>query len=271
MNDNTLSVIYFGDETYYRKKKCGLSLIDQLLLSVNSIRNNWSKIVDIYFFHSETLSARTQHELYLLKVHIQKTDRVIEPEFPLSNKILVGEFYKGDKDILFLDCDTIIHKPINFEQENDILVAYDALKNIEREDYIKISNFLQLNLEDIELYDSPAFEYYFNDKIRQFSVFNSGVFFLKKEIQHKFYYEYENIFSALYSEFKTAKWKFYIEQIAFCMTIVKLKLNYSIFPKGYNFVCTPRADFLKNWDNNKIIIEHYAGDNGSPLNFDNKS
>lgn len=271
MNDNTLSVIYFGDETDYRKKKCGLSLMEQLLLSVNSIRNNWSKVVDIYFFHSETLSARTLHELHLLKVHIQKADRVIETEFPLSNKILIGELYKGDKDILFLDCDTIIHKPVNLETDNEMLVAYDAMKNIETEDYIKVFDFLKLNLADIELYESPAFEYYFHDKTKQFPVFNSGVFFLKKNLQHDFYFQYKRTFSDLYSKFKTDKWKFYIEQIAFSMTIVKLKINYSIFPKGYNFICTPRADFLKNWDKNKIIIEHYAGDNGSPISFNHKS
>lgn len=271
MNDSNIAVIYFGDETDFRKKKCGLSLIEQLLLSVNSLRNNWSKTVDVYLFHSKSLSETTLNNLRQLDVQVKQSESVIESDFPLSNKILVGNCYEGSKDILFLDCDTIIHKPVNLKTDSEMLVAYDAMKNIERDDYIKVSELLQLDLADIKLYESPAFEYYFHDKTNQFPVFNSGVFFLKNKLQHDFYSEFKKTFSDLYGKFKTDKWKFYIEQIAFSMTIVKLKINYSIFPKGYNFICTPRADFLKNWDKNKIIIEHYAGDNGSPISFNHKS
>ncbi len=265
MEDKEIAVVYFGDETDSRKKKCGLSLIEQLLLSVNSIRNNWSKEVEIYFFHTKVLSELTLNELQGLNVQVQQAEYVIEPEFPLSNKILVGDFYKGIKDILFLDCDTLIHRPVHIETENEMLVAYDAMKNIEVEDYVKVFDLLKLDLVNIELFESPAFEYYYNSREKQFPVFNSGVFFIKKNLQRDFYLDYKRIFSELYCRFKTAKWKFYIEQIAFCMTIVKLKINYSIFPQGYNFICTPRAEFLKSWDKNKIIIEHYAGDNGVPI------
>ena len=267
MDDSKIAVVYFGDETDFRKKKCGLDLIEQLYLSVNSLRNNWSKTVEVYFFHTRSLSEITLNNLRELNVQVLQSESVIEPEFPLSNKILVGDLYKANKDILFLDCDTVIHKPVNLETDSEMLVAYDAMKNIEVQDYNKVSNFLQLDFADIELYDSPAFEYYFHDKKKQFPVFNSGVFFLKKQLQKDFYLEYKRTFSDLYAKFKMDKWKFYIEQIAFSMAIVKLKINYSIFPKGYNFICTPRADFLKSWDKSKIIIEHYAGDNGSPISF----
>lgn len=267
MTDKQLSVIYFGDETTFRKKQCGLTLIEQLLLSVKSLRSNWSKAVNVYFFHSSDLSNSTKESLLHLNVTTKKSNRVIESEFPLSNKILVGELYRSNNNILFLDCDTIIHKPIEIDINEDMYVTYDALKNLTSDEYNSVMSHIHIDKPKGEIFESPSFEYYYHDNLGQFPVFNSGVFFLKKSLQKSFYFEYEQTFKTLYDKFKTDRWRFYIEQIAFCMTITKLKINYSIFPKGYNYICTPRADFLKDWDKNKIIIEHYAGDNGRPINI----
>jgi len=265
MNEKLLSIIYFGDETTFRQKQCGLTLIEQLLLSVKSLRANWSKTVEVYFFHSTDLSNPTKESLLQLNVITQKSNRIIEPKFPLSNKILVGELYCSDKNILFLDCDTIIQKPVNIDTSAEMLIAYDALKNLTRKEYESVVSCLDISLPTGEIYDSPSFEYYYHDNAKQFPVFNSGVFYLNKSLQQTFYFEYEQTFKTLFDNFKTDRWKFYIEQIAFCMTICKLKIDYKIFPKGYNYICTPRADYLKDWDTNKIIIEHYAGDNGRPI------
>jgi len=268
MNEKTVTVVYFGEETENRRKQCGLSLIEQLLLSIRSIRQNWSKSVDIHVYHFWPLSSATQLELTLLGATIYASTNLIESQFPLSNKILIGNLYNGNKDILFLDCDTVVHYPVEIATSFEMMVAYDVIKNVDKKDYIEIARCILVELPKIDIYESPAFEYYYYDNIKQFPVFNSGVFFLSKRLQQLFYNEYKKIFFSLYKNFKNHAWNFYIEQISFCMTIIKLKIKYSLFPKGFNFICTPRADFLKNWDKQTVVIEHYAGNNGSPFSFE---
>lgn len=264
---NDLNIFYCGDETNYRKKKVGLTIMDQLILSIKSIRKNWSKDVKIFFIHTRSLASNNQLKLQKLKVKCIKANSGIEPEFPMSNKILVGKYFNKNANLLFLDCDTIIHKKINPNWNSEMLVAYDVLKSLSKSEYSEFFKNIQLNLPKGIISHSPAFDYYYNKKKKLFPNFNAGVFYINKKLIKKFYSEYENIFRKSYNKFKYKKWLFYIEQLSFCAAIVKLKINYQIFPKGYNFICTPRADYLKKWPKDKIYIEHYAGDTSKPINF----
>lgn len=268
MKTERLTVGYVGDETDVRSKKYGAKIIDQLAMSITSIRSNWSSSVQIIFIHTKPLSSRTISILDGLKVMSKRARRVLEPTFPIANKILLGETYRGNNDILFLDCDTIVHQPLNFDLSKDMLIAFDALQDVTSQYYTKLYKSLNIAFPTGRFSEKPSYEYYYNNNTSLFPLVNSGVFFIKNHLLKKFYASYEDNFHKTYALFKNDM-DFYFDQICFALTMKQLEIPFNYFPKGYNFICTPRAPYLKNWPKSQIYIEHYAGDSSKPLVFYN--
>ena len=262
--DQNIIVAYAGDETNTRSKIGGYTLMKQLFTSINSVRKNWSKDVEIVFIHTKPLSKHTEKMLKELNVVSLHAKRKVSDIFPIANKFLIGETYKGNKDILFLDCDTIIHRPIYFDTSSDMLVAFDALQDISEERYRRLYHALGVDFPSGRFSEKPSYEYYYHDKKDLFPLINTGVYFIKNIHKDIFYKQLEQNFHKTYSLFK-GEMGFYFDQICFALTMIQLGLHYIFFPKGYNFICTPRAPYLKDWPTNKIFIEHYAGDNGVPF------
>ena len=265
--EQLVSVVYCADEHDYRQKRCGLSLANQLLISLESLRTNWSKLVDVYLFHTAPLTQRLSDQLQALKVKPISVNGPLQSGFPLANKILVGAGYSGSKDILFLDCDTRIYRPPVFDTNREIGVSFDALQAVSYETYRDFFGFLKLPMPSGEVFPDPAFQYYRRGISNQFPQFNSGVYFLKKCQQTPFYVEWQRLFRKAHAHFAGSTWEFYLEQLSFAAAILSLKLDVGLFPPGINFICTPRAPYLKDWPQEDIIIEHYAGDTSQPLVF----
>ena len=213
------------------------------------------------------MSKHTEKILKGLNVVSLHAKRKVSDIFPIANKFLVGETYKGNKDILFLDCDTIVHKPIFFDTSSDMLVAFDALQDVSEERYRKLYKDLDVKFPNGRFSDKPSYEYYYHDTIDLFPLINTGVYFIKNEHKEIFYKQLEQNFHRTYVLFKN-EMNFYFDQICFVLTMIQLDLHYNFLPKGYNFICTPRAPYLKDWPKDKIFIEHYAGNNSQPLIFD---
>lgn len=264
--ENNIVVIYTGDETKTREKLSGQTIIDQMLKSIDSVRQNWSQDVEIVFVHTEPLSEQTRNKLFKLNVVPLQADRKVSMEFPIANKFLVGGTYQGEKDILFLDCDTVVHQPISFELSADLLVAFDALQDVSEEHYRKLYKTLGASFPSGSFTGKPSYEYYYNDRTDLFPLLNTGVYFIKNEHKNVFYAKLEENFQKTYELFKD-EMTFYFDQICFALTMIQLELHYQYLPKGYNFICTSRAPYLKHWQKDKIFIEHYAGNNSQPLVF----
>jgi len=265
--ENAAAAIYCADEHDYRRKQCGLRLSDQLLISIDSLRSNWSKHVDVYVFHTGLLSERLLRQLEEYRVKVVHGRAPLRQEYLLANKILVGRDYQDRKDILFLDCDTRFHRGLTFDSEADIVVAYDALQAIAHEEYQTFFECVNVPMPNGLICKDLAYQYYCHGVAKQFPQFNSGVFFLKKRLQKLFYDEWETIFLLAYEHFRMMRWAFYLEQLSFTAAILKLDLNYKLFPPGINFICTPRAPDLCAWPREQISLEHYAGDTSRPLVF----
>jgi hypothetical protein len=265
--EQKIVVIYTGDETKAREKLSGQTIVDQMLNSVHSIRQNWSTNVEVIFIHTEPVSQQTQSKLAELKVTPLLANRKVSAEFPIANKFLVGEVYQGSKDILFLDCDTIVHQPPSFELSADLLVAFDALQDVSEERYRRLYKKLGVRFPTGDFTKKPSYEYYYNDRENLFPLINTGVYLIKNKYKDVFYKRLEENFQKTYELFKD-EMTFYFDQICFAPTMLQLGLNYQYLPKGYNFICTPRAPYLKDWPKDKIFIEHYAGNNSRPLVFD---
>ncbi|MHA7773853.1 hypothetical protein [Roseibium sp. M-1] len=264
--EENLVVIFTGDETNSRKKADGTTLIDQLFLSIKSIRKNWSTGVEIVFIHTQPLSAATLCQLSDLKVTNVNAARKVDASFPIANKMLVGEGYRGDKDILFLDCDTIVHQPLDFDVSQAAIVAFDALQDVSEDTYRKLYTVLGVEFPIGDFSDRPSYDYYVHERRDMFPLINTGVYFLKNNLKDSFYTALQDNFHKTYETFR-GELDFYFDQICFALTLHQLGVEYTYFPKGYNFICTPRAPYLKEWPRNQIFIEHYAGDNSSPLVF----
>jgi len=264
--ENNIVVVYTGDETKTRKKLSGQTLIDQMLKSIDSVRQNWNEDVEIVFIHTESLSEQTQDKSNGLTVTSLQANRKVSSKFPIANKFLVGETYQGNKDILFLDCDTIIHQPISLESSADLLIAFDALQDISEYHYRKLYNTFGIAFPCGSFTKKPSYEYYYNDRTDLFPLFNTGVYFIKNKHKDVFYKKLEKNFQKTYELFKN-EMTFYFDQICFALTVIQFGLHYQYLPKGYNFICTPKAPYLKNWPKDKIFIEHYAGNNSRPLIF----
>jgi hypothetical protein len=260
-------VAYAGDETRARQKVYGASIIDQMFASVDSIRKNWSVDVEIVFIHTEPLSASILERLSLLNVSPLRAGRKVSSEFPIANKFLVGPTYRGPKDILFLDCDTIVHRPLDFQTTMEMLVALDALQDVAEDRYRRLYAAVGVELPRGDFSYRPSYEYYYNDRIDLFPLLNTGVYYVKNKHKDAFYSRLELNFFKTYDLFRD-ELTFYFDQICFALTAVELGLRYEYFPKGYNFICTPRASHLRDWPRDKIFIEHYAGDSSRPLEFD---
>src|ERR1035438_1068908 len=123
---NQMSVVYCSDAHDYRKKTCGLNLLDQCLTSVESLRSNWSNEIDVFLIHTADLPTPSKRQLGLLKVKTILGKGPLQAGFLLANKILVGRDYDGTNDLLFLDCDTRVHRAPVFDRRKDIVVSFDA-------------------------------------------------------------------------------------------------------------------------------------------------
>ena len=265
IDKSNLSVIYSGDHSDYRRKAFGATLIDQALMSIKSIRNNWSSDIPIYFTHTEHLPDSILSQMKYLNVQTWQESRYAFPEFPLGNKINFCTVPVETEFLLFLDCDTVVHKSLSIDSSADILVAYDALLALSEKDFRLLFRHLKVEFPKGKFYDSPAFEYYIQDRQDIFPAWNSGVFFLRSKHRYLLAECWSNMLQVAYDRFSTSSWSFYLEQASFIASIIALDFNYDILPKGYNFICTPRARHLEHWDHNKIYIEHYAGNTSEPL------
>jgi hypothetical protein len=217
--------------------------------------------------HIADLPIAFKKRLDALKVHTLFCNGPLQAHFPIANKILVGRNYGDVSDFLFLDCDTRIHRAPVFDRHKDIVVSFDALQSVPLVTYQMFFAFLNVVFPAGRLFNAPAFEFYFHGIYDQFPQYNSGVFFLKKGLQKQFYEEWERIFRKVYLRFADVEWCFYLEQLSFIATIQTLGLDVGLFPAGINFICTPRAPYLKDWPQEGIVIEHYAGDTSRPLVF----
>jgi len=264
--ENNIIVVYTGDETRVREKLSGQTIIDQMIKSINSVRQNWSTDVEIMFIHTEQLTKETEHALKKLNVTSVQSNRKVSVEYPIANKFLVGENYTGSKDILCLDSDTIIHQPVRFNVSNDVLVAFDALQDVSEEVYRKLYTSLGVSFPMGYFTEKPSYEYYYHNRTDLFPLLNIGVYFIKNKHKDIFYKYLEENFLKTFELLKNED-AFYSSQICFALTIFQLGLNHGYFPKGYNFICTPRAPYLIDWPKDKIFIEHYAGDSSRPLVF----
>jgi hypothetical protein len=266
--EDRVAVVYCGDPGNFRRKQCGLTLVDQLFASIESLRQIWSASIDVYFIHTQPLQATTRDHLHALNVTTVKANEPLCRDFPMANKILVGDYYRSHKDLLFLDCDTRFHRRLEIEPSHEIYAAYDVLQAVSKDIWQEFFHFLGVSLPHAQLLTTPAAAYYAVGDTRQFPQLNSGVFFLKRSRVLSFYAEWKRILLAARSRFGSTDWEFYIEQLSFIATIVSLRLDLGIFPPGINFICTPRASGLAYWPADRIIIEHYAGDTSRPLVFD---
>lgn len=263
--DNT-TVLYSGDETNFRRKKFGYSLIDQVILSVQSLRQNWSLTVPVYFVHTRELTQQTVQRFKSLNIKPILAGRHIEPKFPMANKLLVGDVRTNTEFNIFVDCDTYFHAPVQVDMNGfDIGIAYDALQTLPAEHMMEICLLLDIPLIHGTIVESPEYEYYIHDRTDIIPAFNSGVILFRSSIRNEFFTEWEHAFHALFAKYRTSSWEFYIEQAACAITIASGQLPFRLLPKGYNFICTPRAPFLADWPQDKIVIEHYAGDTSRPI------
>ena len=263
-----LDVIYCGDHWPNRAKTSGLLLTEQAMLSIQSLRENWSNDVRVLFLHTQDLPQRVKKQLEQLNVKLVRCTRSIEPNHLMANKILPIHIANKNADQLFLDCDTIIHKPIPLKREAEVQLAFDALFPMPIEIYEKAFALRELEVPVGKIYSSPAKEFYLLDDTKQFPAWNAGVHYLNKRIRKKFYKCYLRSFRQLYESFSNSRYEFYIETLAFTTTVFELGLNVEYFSKGINFICTPRADALADWPRSEIIVEHYAGNTSAPLQFD---
>lgn len=265
--EENVIVVFTGDETNARKKDEGRTIMEQMFASIGSIRKNWSTEIEILFIHTEPLSDSSLKRLRQLNVDNINAGRKVDPSFPIANKMLIGEAYKGGKDILFLDCDTLVHKALDFDISQDALVTYDALQDVTEERYKRLYDALGVAFPNGVFSGRPSYEYYYHDRHDLFPLLNTGVYFLRNKFKDSFYEKLQENFHKTHDLLKD-ELTFYFDQICFALTLRQLDIEYSFFPKGYNFICTTRAPYLKDWPRDQIYIEHYAGNNSRPLVFD---
>jgi hypothetical protein len=263
-----MSLVYCGDPYDHRRKKCGLRLTDQFLISVKSVRANWSTSIPVIFIHTCELGSELVAQMDELEVIRIRAHGPIEPAFPLANKMLAGSHYCGAADALFLDCDTIIHREPSFSAPGGFAVTYDCLMSVSPETLGDFFEAVGLPRPSGRASDRPSYDYYYHDLTDLLPYFNAGVFFVERELQKPLYVEWLRTFHLAFDKFRGAPFEFYLEQLAFVTALHRLGFEWTLLPKGINFICTPRAPYLLEWPKSKIVIEHYAGDTSRPLIFD---
>jgi hypothetical protein len=266
MQEERLIVLYSGDDTIARKKNCGGTILDQMFMSVESLRRNWSRKVEVAFVHTDPLSHQISERLGDLNVNTIRARRKVSERFPIANKILAGLAYRGKKDILFLDCDTVVHGQVTFDRSKPMLVAYDALQDVPEPIYRRLYLHLGVDFPSGIFSEKPSYEYYYRGRIDLFPLLNTGVFYIRNEYRDSFFPQLEVNFHKTYA-LLCDELDFYFDQICFALTMHQLGIAYEYFPPGYNFVCTSLAPHLRDWPRDKIVIEHYAGSEARPLVF----
>lgn len=264
----TLTLLYSGDAVSYRRKRCGMTLVDQLLTSVESVRERWSSDLPIIFAHTRDLPGDLAERLDSLKVQSFKLSAPLETTFPLANKIQAGLECPVDGDILFLDCDTRIHRPPHIDWRASLLVAFDVVNEVSADNYKRFYAAIGIPCPKGELSPCPARDYYYGDSTHLFPILNSGVFFVSARWRYRFYAEWARIFKIAFVNLAADDWTFYLEQMAFAAAMHSLKIPFDFLPRGVNFICTPMARELVEWPAQEIYIEHYAGNFSQPLVVD---
>jgi hypothetical protein len=262
-----IEIVYCGDEWKHRAKVDGASLVDQCIRSVSSMRTNWSASIPVLFLHSEALSDDARTRLDSLKVQILQVGPPICDEFPIANKILPSRLRNRGSDMLFLDCDTIVHQMPKMNSDCQILVSFDIIASVPKDFMDWCFSLFGLPVPEGRYVESPAWEYHMADARDIYPMWNSGVFFVRNDIRDIFYEEYLSVFQELHLQMRESEYVHYTEQIAFTVAIHLRGLAYGFLEKGVNFICNARAPYLNEWPSSRIVIEHYAGNTSRPLSF----
>ena len=271
-DESNLAVVYCGEETEYRRKKGGLFLIEQLVLSVTSLRQNWSATVPVCFMHTGPLATSTLDALDHLGVESQRHERFDE-RYPISNKMLVG-YYKGSRHVLFMDCDTIVHRPVRIPNpaRAALLVAPDVMPSLDEATFRDVFDRIGAPALKGKFVHSPALAYYAHDRTDLFPNWNAGVYVVERGTLDKLLVSYLHYLGKLIEAFGDKEWAFFIDQLCFTAAALTVASPIAFLPKGVNFICTPRSDVLSWWPKSAVVVEHYAGDTSSPsLNFSDLS
>ena len=263
-DESNLAVVYCGEETSYRAKPSGHTIIDQLILSATSLRKNWSSTVPVLFLHAGPLRDATVQQLYDLRVETQQCS-CVDPRYPIANKMLVGQ-YAGPKHILFMDCDTIVHRPVYVPNPTgaDLLIAPDVMPSLDETTFREVFTEIGAPPLEGEFVDSPALAYYAEDRTDLFPNWNAGMYVVERSTLAPLTNAYLRYLAPLIAKYGREEWAFFIDQICFTAAALSAARSVAFLPKGMNYICTPRADALAWWPKHDIIVEHYAGDTSTP-------
>lgn len=242
------------------------SLLEHALVSVASIRKYWSQTVPIIIVHHHPIREEFKRKFDGYDVCFQKV------EFPQNLYDLKCKFIlkygflhaKIDTDFfLFLDCDTEVCGPLEFDVTKDLNVHYEnttifgSVTKKELRVWFERGG-VEFDFDDLNEQDKTShYREFLDGKNTIFPLYNSGVIFGKTEkIITKdnitWMYKFFNSFALSFSSRATNR----IDEIAFLTLVLKLNLNVGILPWGYHIMGDEKPEIPSD---EKKMIYHYLG------------
>jgi hypothetical protein len=240
-------VLFTGDKITYFEELKGL---------LKSLNLNW-RGARVFFVHSLELTKRYKE---LLKQY--DVDTVFQP-CELSNINLMQQrqrlnFYKsggfGGTHSLVLDYDVLCLSPPILDFSKDMQVMYSGSSYNKKWDAMYM--LCGVDSQVLGYNHSPAClfaEYHLRGTKNLFPLFNHGVVFVRNDFAKCIYKEIEKYIDDL-SGYKTL----FSLQVASCIAMIKHTRNWSVLPKGCNFIPVLKPKDAAKWKD-KISLYHYCG------------
>jgi len=252
-NDDSHSKIQRVMSKTYQGKP--ISLYSQLRALLNSIRRNWKSEYNLVFLHSLPL---TQKYKQLLKEYsVQVEERICEDGDPVGighNRITAYQGGFGGTHSLILDYDIIcLQEPeLDFSKDMQGMYAGKTYGHKWRKFYADCEVPLDESKYDVRMC-CPFNEYHLYDRTDIVPFFNNGVIFINNSFAKRIFPDIRRFTHILA---RSLKW--FRIQAAITLAVVKNTDNWSLLPKGCNFLSNTMC--LEDWEGDVSLYHYLAED-----------
>ena len=273
MNDKFINIIINGNSMSQEELTRGnrgyvvkrfenkiLSSIDQTIILVNSIQQNWKFPHKIYFMHSYPLYPFDQKRLQ--KLGITVLHRPSNSKFPglaFANRCAAYLEPMEGTHRLVLDSDMLALREPVFDFSYDVLATPGkSMWNASQwDDICKIvgTNLPSHKIKKESKENSAYSDYYRGESKYIFPYFNHGAILSKVELGEAIGTKFIK-----YRDLLAPKIPHYHGQIAIGLAIKDTTSNWGILPKGFNYLATMEENVRYPVD--QISLFHYLGAKG---------
>ncbi len=260
---NDISVEDFRDKGWVPKTYQGspISVIDQAVVLIQSIKKNWTMPSDIIAMHSLKMSRESWDRLTEAGATVLERQHGFAGFDAVHNRWTAYQdsYRTNNTHRLILDVDMIALKDPGFSLDYDIMAGLSGYCVLDREDWQYICGVCGVDMPEGKIIKPPGSPWreYARGGSGFFPCFNAGAVLIEKNLAHSIIetivdYMRKIRASTLSKNMRGA----FAYTIALSLAIAASGASFALFPAGFNFIGTMLAP--KDYAG-EVFLYHYLG------------